>query len=70
MSIGAGIGGLYAGITHVAYYVAGATNFLMVLGYVGGGTANLVNGVISCVIALVGAAIATYIIGLEPKKQA
>jgi PTS system beta-glucosides-specific IIC component len=70
MSIGAAIGGLYAGLTHVAYYVAGATNFLMVLGYVGGGTANLVNGIISCVIAMVGAAIATYLIGLEPKKKA
>jgi PTS system beta-glucosides-specific IIC component len=70
MSIGAAIGGLYAGLTHVAYYVAGATNFLMVLGYVGGGTANLVNGVISCVIALVGAAVATFVLGLEPKKKA
>lgn len=64
MMIGGALGGLYAGLTHVAVYGLGATNFLMVMTYAGGGTANLVNGTISMVIALVGSAVATYMLGL------
>lgn len=69
MMIGAALGGLYAGITHVSVYVLGATNFLAVLSFAGGGTANLINGTISCVIALVGSAIATYFIGFKEEKE-
>ena len=43
----------------------GATNFLIVLGFIGGGTANLVNGIIACVISLIAAAAATYLIGVD-----
>ncbi|MBD5391318.1 PTS transporter subunit EIIC, partial [bacterium] len=67
MSIGAFAGGLYAGLTHVEVYVVGGTNFLCALGYVGGGTANTINGIISLVISVIVAAVATYMIGLESK---
>jgi len=65
MSLGAFLGGLYAGITHVKFYIVGAANILSILGFVGGGTSNVVNGVISLAVSMLGAAIATYIIGLE-----
>ena len=70
MMIGGAIGGLYAGLTHVASYAVGATNFLIVLGFAAGGTANLVNGTISCVISLVAAAVATYFIGFDKNDPA
>ena len=60
------MGGLYAGIMHVGTYVMGAANFLSVLGYVAGGTSNMVNGIIACLISLFGAAIATYMLGFAP----
>ncbi len=63
--IGGFLGGLYAGITNVATYVMGATNFLGVLGFVSGGTANLVNGIIASLIALFSTAILTYMIGFD-----
>lgn len=63
---GGALGGLYAGIMHVGTYVMGAANFLSVLGYVAGGTSNMVNGIIACLISLFGAAIATYMIGFAP----
>ncbi|MCD8353582.1 MAG: PTS transporter subunit EIIC [Clostridiales bacterium] len=63
MAIGGFCGGLYAGIMHVGTYVMGATNFLSVLGYVSGGTANMVNGCIGVVIAFVVSAVLTYFIG-------
>ena len=69
MTIGAFLGGLYAGITHVGVYVVGATNVLSVLGFVGGGKANLVNGIIAMSISLVASAVATYIIGFSGKKN-
>ena len=70
MMIGGALGGLYAGLTHVAVYGMGATNFLMAMTFAGGGTANLVNGIISLVIALVGAAAATYALGLGKDASA
>lgn len=60
MAIGGFFGGLYAGIMHVGTYVMGATNFLSLLQYAGGGTANLVNGIIGVVISVVVTAILTY----------
>ena len=56
-------GGLYAGLMHVGTYVMGATNFLSVLGYVGGGTANMIHGCVGAVIALGVSAALTYFIG-------
>ncbi|MGM9961124.1 MAG: PTS transporter subunit EIIC [Allobaculum sp.] len=61
--IGGLCGGLYAGLTHVATYVMGATNFLGVLGFVAGGTSNLVNGIIASVMAMLISAIVTFILG-------
>lgn len=70
MMIGGFVGGIYAAITHVsAYVVVPVANFMCLSGYVGGSTANLVNGVISGAIALIVAAIATYLIGVEPKAK-
>lgn len=63
MAIGGFCGGLYAGLMHVGTYVMGATNFLAVLGYVGGGTANMIHGCIGVVIALGVSAALTYFIG-------
>lgn len=63
MAIGGFCGGLYAGLMHVGTYVMGATNFLSVLGYVGGGTANMIHGCVGAVIALGVSAALTYFIG-------
>jgi len=63
MSIGAFVGGLYAGITGVGTYVMGASNILGILGFVGGGTANLVNGIIAFALAFVVAAVGTALLG-------
>ena len=63
--IGGFIGGLYAGLTHVGVYVMGATNCLGILGYVAGGTANLVNGIIACVAAMLIAAACTFLFGFS-----
>ncbi|MBQ9327126.1 MAG: PTS transporter subunit EIIC [Solobacterium sp.] len=65
--IGAAAGGLYVGLTHAVMYALGATNFLMVLSFAGGTAGNLINGCIGCLISLVVAAIATYVIGFEEK---
>ncbi|WEV71051.1 PTS transporter subunit EIIC [Lactobacillus sp. ESL0785] len=70
MMLGGFAGGIYAAITHVsAYVVVPVANFMCLSGYVGGSTTNLINGVISGVIALLVAAIATYLIGVEPKTK-
>lgn len=66
--LGGLLGGLYAGITNVTVHVMGATNFLAILGYVGGGTSNLINGIVSNVIALFGTAILTYFIGFKKEE--
>ncbi|MEY8354525.1 PTS transporter subunit EIIC [Lachnospiraceae bacterium 54-53] len=63
MAIGGFCGGLYAGITGVGTYVMGATNFLAVLGYVGGGTVNMINGCIGAAISLIVSAVLTYLFG-------
>lgn len=70
LMIGAAVGGAYAGITHVSVYVMGATNFLALLGYVGGGTTNLVNGTIAALLSLSVAAAATYFIGFKKEEPA
>lgn len=63
LAIGGFCGGLYAGLTHVTTYVMGAANFLGVLGFAAGGTANLVNGIVASLIGMVVAAVMTYILG-------
>lgn len=66
--LGGFIGGAYAGITNVCTYVLSSGNFLSLLGYTGGSTANLVNGVIACLLSLVSAAIFTFIFGFSKEE--
>ena len=65
LMIGGAIGGLYVGLTHSYMYGLGATNFLMILSFSGGSTANFINGTIGCVISMLAAAAATYMIGFD-----
>lgn len=68
MTIGAFVGGLYAGITNVVYTLA-ATNVLSLLGYVSFGTANTINGIISCILAFGIGCVLTVVIGFEERKN-
>lgn len=63
--IGGGFAGAYAGLTHVGMYVAGASNFLSVVGYFAGGRANIINGFIATAIAFLGTAALTYFFGFR-----
>lgn len=63
LAIGGFCGGLYAGLTHVTTYVMGATNFLGTLGFVAGGSANIMNGLIASCLSMIIAAVATYVLG-------
>lgn len=69
MAIGGFCGGLYAGIMGVGTYVMGATNFLSLLQYAGGGTANLVNGIVGVVIAVVVTAVLTYLFAFTKEQK-
>lgn len=66
--IGGFCGGLYAGLMGVGTYVMGATNFLAVLGYVSGGTGNMIHGCIGCVISLGLTAALTYFFGFDKNE--
>ena len=63
-------GGLYLGITKVALYVPLPSNVMCLASFVAGGTGNLVNAVIGCVIALVVSAVVTYLFGFDKKDLA
>ncbi|SER15632.1 glucose PTS transporter subunit IIA [Streptococcus gallolyticus] len=63
--VGGGFAGAYAGLTHVGMYVAGASNFLSVVGYFAGGRANIINGFIATAIAFLGTAALTYFFGFR-----
>lgn len=66
MAIGGAAGGLYAGLLGVKAYVSvPVANFLALTAYTGGNAANIVHGVISGVIAIVVATVATYLICRE-----
>lgn len=69
MAIGGFCGGLYGGIMHVGVYVMGATNFLSVLGYVGGGTKNMIHGCIGVVIAVLVSGSLTYLFGFKKDEN-
>lgn len=69
LAAGGFCGGLYAGLTHVGTYVMGATNFLAVLGYVGGGTVNMINGCIAAAIAFAVTAVLTYLFGFNKTES-
>ena len=68
MMIGGFVGSLFAGIVHLkAYNFLPVANFLCIFDFAGGSTMNMVNGILSCIIGFVVAAIATYIIGISEK---
>lgn len=67
---GAAIGGIYGGLTHVKMYVFGGSNFLTLIGFSGGSVANLVNGILACVISLIAAAILTFFFGFSKDDKA
>ena len=70
MAIGGAAGGLYAGLMGVkAYVLVPVANFLALTAYTGGNASNIINGVISGIVAIVVAAIATYLLCREPKKN-
>lgn len=66
--IGGLLGGAYAGITDLKMYAFAGSNFLQILGFSGGSTENLVNGIISSVIAMIGGAAATYFLGFSKES--
>ena len=70
LAIGGALAGLYTGLTHVTIYLLGATNFLSILGYVAGGTGNLVNALIGDAIAMFGTAALTYFFGFDKDDPA
>lgn len=51
--ISGALSGLYLGITNVGLYQFGATNFLNVMGFVGGSSSNFINGCIASGIAFI-----------------
>ena len=62
--VGGFAGGLYAGISNVTCYaMVPVASFLGLTGFAGGSTMNLVNGLIASVIAIIVAAIVTYLFG-------
>ncbi len=68
---GSFIGGLYAGITHViSATLVPSTNFLSALAFTGSTSANLINGIIACAIAVVASAAITYFVGFDKKEAA
>ena len=69
LALGGGLAGAYAGLTHVGLYVAGASNFLSVVGYFAGGMTNIINGFVATGIAFFGTAVLTYFFGFEKESQ-
>jgi PTS system beta-glucosides-specific IIC component len=71
LSIASFVGGAYMGLTGVVrYLVGGGSNFLMLVKFTGGTTANLVNAVIGCLMSMILAAVLTYIMGVTKEDKA
>ncbi len=71
MMVGAFMGGLYAGITHLqAYNFIPSASFLCFLNYAGGTTVNFINGIVSGIIGFAVACAVTWIIGIDEKPAA
>lgn len=68
MVAGGALGGLVAGIGHVSLYVFAGSNVLALVGYVGGGTANLVWGTVASVVAFAVAAAVTFVSGFTKEQ--
>lgn len=68
-AIGAGIAGLYAGITHVSVYVM-QNSIMAALAFVGEkGTSNVINGAIMMIISVVAPFIITLILGIHEEGE-
>lgn len=65
MMLGGFIGGAYSQITNVHIYVMTNANFLSLLGFTGGTTANMINGIIASILSLVVATVVTYMFGFS-----
>ena len=65
MMAGGAVGGLIAALTGATVYVAGSSNVLSILCFVGGSTANLVWAVVACVAALVVSTVVTFLFGFS-----
>lgn len=64
-------GGLYAGIMGViSANLVPSTNFLSALAFTGKSNANLINGLIGCAIAVIVAAVVTYLFGFSKDEPA
>ena len=68
MIAGGAIGGALAGIFHVTTYVLGATNILGIVGFVAGGTFNMVMGCIASAVAFIAAAAISYSFGFTKEQ--
>ena len=68
MIAGGFVGGAIAGILSVKTYVLGAASVLNVVGFFAGGTFNTIAGVGASVIALVVAAVVTYLFGFTKEQ--
>lgn len=67
--IGGFAGGLYLGIMHTGVYaMVGASNFMTVLAYAGGGTMNVVNSVVGGVISIAVTAVLGYVWAFKNEK--
>lgn len=69
-AIAGGLAGLYLGIMNVGYYVFGPSNFLNVMGFVGGNSSNFVHGCIAAGIGFLSAMIATLLLDKGEQKSA
>ena len=70
LAVGGFVGGLYAGLTHVTYYVMISILVLAPLSYSAGGTVNMINGTIASVLSLVVSAVITYFFGFDKETIA
>lgn len=62
-------GGLYGGVTQViSATLVPASNFTAVLGFLGGSSANIINGIIASIISLVVATLVTYFYGFDKNE--
>ena len=71
VALGGFVGGAYSAITHATQFTLPTNHFLYLISFTGGTTANLVNGIVSCIISFIVAAIVTYLFGFsnEDLKQ-
>lgn len=67
--LGGFLGGFYIGLMNVKCYILAPCGFMSVLAYTGGSVANLVNGIIACVIAFVVPFVLALIFGMEDKPK-